>query len=68
MRDAESGARFDAADGIGGRVARHMREEGSVITRFVGDEVVLAPPLMVSAEEVDQVVAAVDAAVRATTG
>ena len=68
VRDAESTERFDAADGVGARVARHMREEGSVITRVVGDEVVLAPPLVVSAEEIDQVVSAVDTAVRATTG
>ena len=68
VRDRESGARFDAAEAVGGRVARHMREQGSVITRFVGDEIVLAPPLVVSAGEVDHVVGAVEAAVRATLG
>ena len=68
VRDAGSGERFDASEGVGGRVARHMREEGSVITRFVGDEIVLAPPLVVNGDEVDQVVGAVDAAVRATLG
>jgi len=68
VRDAESGEAYDAAEGIGGKVARHMREEGSVITRFVGDQIVLAPPLIVNGDEVDQVVGAVEAAINAVTG
>ena len=68
VRDAESGAPFEAAEGIGGKVVRHMRDQGGVITRFVGDHVVLAPPLVVNAVEVDQIVGAVDAAVTAVTG
>ena len=68
VRDAESGEAYDAAEGIGGKVARHMREEGSVITRFVGDQIVLAPPLVVNGDEVDQIVGAVEAAVAAVTG
>ncbi|MCY4639210.1 MAG: aspartate aminotransferase family protein [Chloroflexi bacterium] len=68
VRDRAGGERFEASAGVGGRVARHMREEGSVITRFVGDEIVLAPPLVVDSGEVDHVVGAVEAAVRATLG
>jgi len=68
VRDAESGEAYDTAEGIGGKVARHMREEDSVITRFVGDQIVLAPPLMVNDDEVDQVVGAVEAAINAVTG
>ena len=67
VRDRGNGERFDASEGTGGRVARHLREEGSVITRFVGDELVFAPPLVVSAEEVDQIVAASAEAIRAVT-
>ena len=67
VRDASTGGRYEASEGVGGRVARHLREEGSVITRFVGDEIVLAPPLVINAEEVDQIVAALAAAVRAVT-
>jgi adenosylmethionine-8-amino-7-oxononanoate aminotransferase len=67
VQDASSGAAYDAAAGIGRQVARHMREEGGVITRFVGDQIVLAPPLIVNAEEVDTIVGAVEAAVRAVT-
>ena len=67
VRDRDNGERFDASEGTGGRVARHLREEGSVITRFVGDELVFAPPLVVSAEEVDQIVAASAEAIRSVT-
>ena len=67
VRDAEEGTAYEAVAGVGRRVARHMREEGGVITRFVGDRIVLAPPLIVNAREVDAIVAAVDAAVRAVT-
>jgi len=67
MRDAETGAAYDPAEGIGRRVAAHMRDEGGVITRFVGDQIVLAPPLIVSADEVDTIAGAVEAAVRAVT-
>ena len=67
VRDRASGERFDPGEGTGGRVARHMREEGSVITRFVVDEIVFAPPLVVQPEEIDQIVDAISAAVRAVT-
>ena len=67
VRDAASGEPYDAAEGVGGRAARHLREEGGVVTRFVGDEIVLAPPLVVSPPEVDHVVEALAAAVRAVT-
>ena len=68
VQDAETGAAYDAADGVGGQVARHMREKGQVITRFVGDHIVLAPPLIVSGDEIDHIVGAVEAAIRAVTG
>ena len=68
VRDAAAGERYAPAEGVGGRAARHMREHGSVITRFVGDELVFAPPLVVSADEVDRIVAATAGAVRAVTG
>ena len=67
MQDAGAGTAYDPAAGIGREVARHMREQGGVITRFVGDQIVLAPPLIVNAQEVDTIVGAVEAAVRATT-
>ena len=68
MRNAEDGEPYDAGEGVGGRVARHMREEGSVITRFVGDNLVLAPPLIVQPAEIDQIVEATKNAVAEVTG
>ena len=65
VQDPGHGERYDPALAIGARVARYMRDELGVITRFVGDEIVLAPPLVVSADEVDQIVAAVVDAVEA---
>ena len=68
VKDAATGEAFAPADGIGGKVAKHMREEGGVITRFVGDNLVFAPPLIVSASEVDTIVEATATAIRAVTG
>ena len=68
VRDAESGETYETSEGSGGKVARHMREQGGVITRFVGDQIVVAPPLVVNAGEVDQIVDALESAVRAVTG
>ena len=68
VRDAESGETYETSEGSGGKVARHMLEQGGVITRFVGDQIVVAPPLVVNAGEVDQIVDALESAVRAVTG
>ncbi len=68
VKDAATGEAFAPADGIGGKVAKHMREEGGVITRFVGDNLVFAPPLIVSASEVDTIVEATANAIHAVTG
>jgi adenosylmethionine-8-amino-7-oxononanoate aminotransferase len=53
---------------MGARVVRHMREQGGVITRFSGDHVCLAPPLVIRREEVDLLADAVAGAVRGVTG
>lgn len=67
VQDHESGTRFDPSEGTGGRVAKHMREKGSVITRFVVDEIVFAPPLIVSTDEIDQIIDATAKAISAIT-
>ncbi|RLT35659.1 MAG: aspartate aminotransferase family protein [Chloroflexi bacterium] len=67
VADAERGTPYEAAQGIGRQVATHMREQGQVITRFVGDQIVLAPPLVIRPEEIDHIVGAIEAAVRAVT-
>ncbi|MFA7250330.1 MAG: aspartate aminotransferase family protein [Dehalococcoidia bacterium] len=68
VKDSATGEAYPAAEGIGGKVARHMREEGGVITRFVGDNLVFAPPLVVSASEVDAIIEATARAVSAVAG
>ncbi|MDO9444200.1 MAG: aspartate aminotransferase family protein, partial [Dehalococcoidia bacterium] len=68
VKDAATGEAFDPAATTALRVQRHMREEGGVITRVVGDHVVFAPPLVVNASEIGQIVDATRAAVRSVTG
>ena len=68
VQDATTRAPYAPSEGMGGRVAKHLREEGGVITRFVGDNLVFAPPLVIKPAEVDQIAEAVGRAVRAVTG
>ena len=67
VRDASTGERYEPSEGVGGSVARHLREEGGVVTRFVVDELVMAPPLVISEGEVDQIVASLAEAIDAVT-
>ena len=67
MRDAASNTPYEASAGTGGTVARHMREQGEVITRFVGDQLVFAPPLVATPDEIDFLVDATATAIRAVT-
>ena len=68
VKDARTGEAYAASDGTAGKVTKHLREEGGVITRFVGDSLVFAPPLVVNAAEVDRIVEATAQAVAAVTG
>ncbi|MDA0269618.1 MAG: aspartate aminotransferase family protein [Chloroflexi bacterium] len=68
VKDATTGETFEPSAQTAIRVQRHMREEGGVITRIVADHVVFAPPLVVNASEIGQIVDATRAAVRAVTG
>ena len=68
VRDRGSGEPYAPSEGVGAGVVRHMRDEGGVITRAVGDHLCLAPPLVANGDEVDLLVDSVDGAVRATTG
>jgi putrescine---pyruvate transaminase len=68
VEDASAGRPYEAARAMGVQVQKHMREEGGVITRIVGDHVLFAPPLVIDASEVDLVVQAAKAAVTAVTG
>jgi adenosylmethionine-8-amino-7-oxononanoate aminotransferase len=66
--DASTGRAYEASRGMGLAVQKHMREEGGVITRIVGDNVLFAPPLVVDSSEVDLIVEAASKAVSAVTG
>ncbi len=68
MRDAASNTPYDASEAMAIKVQRHMREQGELITRVVGDNVLFAPPLCINPAEVDQMVASTVAAVRSVTG
>ena len=67
VQDAEQGTAF-AEPGTGTRVMAHMRDEGQVIPRIINDELLMAPPLVINADEVDFMVHAAREAVKAVTG
>jgi adenosylmethionine-8-amino-7-oxononanoate aminotransferase len=55
VADRESRRPFEAAQAVGPRIARAMRERG-VVTRVKGESVLFAPPLVVTEQEVDTIV------------
>jgi len=59
VRDKVSKQPFDAADNIGGLVARHAQDRG-LIVRPLGSMAVLSPCLTLSREEVGQVIGILD--------
>lgn len=60
VQDADTNTAFDPSLGIGAKFAKHLREECGVITRFVGDQIVLAPPLITNKEEIDFLIDGLD--------
>jgi len=46
---------FDAAQGVGPKLARGMRDRG-VVTRVKGDSILFAPPLVITEQQVDTIV------------
>lgn len=58
---------FDAARKIGAKVGHHARERG-LIVRVIGDRLVLAPPLIITEAEVDELTDALGRALDATWG
>jgi adenosylmethionine-8-amino-7-oxononanoate aminotransferase len=67
VRDASGNQPYAPAEMIGAKATRHLREEGGVITRSVGDHVLMAPPLTITEEEVDVLLGALEKAVGAVT-
>jgi adenosylmethionine-8-amino-7-oxononanoate aminotransferase len=62
--DKASRAPFDAADAVGPRVIKAMRERG-VITRVKGDSILLAPPLVTTADQIDRIIEVVGESIQA---
>jgi 4-aminobutyrate--pyruvate transaminase len=56
VADKATRAPFDAARRVGATVERHARANG-LITRFVGDRIVFAPPLIITEAEIDEAAA-----------
>lgn len=46
---------FDAAHGVGPKLARGMRDRG-VVTRVKGDSILFAPPLVITEQQVDAII------------
>jgi adenosylmethionine-8-amino-7-oxononanoate aminotransferase len=62
--DKATRAPFEPSDGIGPRVLKAMRERG-VITRVKGDSILLAPPLVTTAKQVDRIIEVVGESINA---
>lgn len=67
VNDRESKAKFDPALNIGGKLQAATRERG-LIVRANNDGIAFAPPLIISADEVDAVIDATAGAIHATLG
>jgi adenosylmethionine-8-amino-7-oxononanoate aminotransferase len=64
VADKETRAAFPASDGIGGKVLAAARERG-VLFRNRGDVVEMAPPLPISEEQIDRLVAVLGESIQA---
>ena len=67
VQDRDSRAPYPAAMGIGGKLARAMRDRG-VVTRVKGESILFAPPLVVTEAQIDTMVNATAEAIDAVTG
>jgi adenosylmethionine-8-amino-7-oxononanoate aminotransferase len=67
VADRETKAKFDPAINISGKLTAATRERG-LIVRASNDGIAFAPPLSISADEVDTVIATTADAVRAVLG
>jgi len=55
VSDKNTKAKFDPCKDVGGQVFKHARDQGIIVRRF-GDWIGLAPPLIVTIEQADQVI------------
>jgi len=66
VRDRATGEPYAPALAVGPKLARAMRERG-VVTRVKGESILLAPPLIVTEEQVDTIVNVTGDAIEAVT-
>jgi 4-aminobutyrate--pyruvate transaminase len=62
--DKETHRPFEPSLGVGGRVLREARERG-LVARVKGDSFLVAPPLVVTADQVDRMVEILRESIRA---
>jgi len=67
VADTKSRAPFDPARGVGARMVREMRRRG-VITRVRGDSVVLAPPFVITDNQLDRLIEVVGESIDSAVG
>ncbi len=67
VADKATRAPFAPADGIGPKLAKAMRDRG-VVTRVKGESILLAPPLVVTDEQIDRIVEVTAEAIDVTVG
>ena len=66
VEDKATRRAYPAAAGIGPRLAREMRNRG-VVTRVKGESILFAPPLVITADQVDRIVNVTAEAIEAVT-
>jgi len=64
VRDRATRALFDPAVAIGQTIGDRTREHGAIV-RIIGDRIVLAPPLVITEDEIDALVGALEKGVDA---
>ena len=67
VKDRETKAEFDPADGVGARLFSALEERG-LFSRFRGDVLCLAPPFVTESEDLDRIVEIVADATRSVLG
>ncbi len=67
VADKDARTPFDPTENVGGRVLREMRERG-VIARAKGDNILFAPPLVTTEEQIDRIIDVVGGSIQAVIG
>ena len=67
VADKEERTPFAQTENVGGRVLREFRDRG-VIARAKGDSILLAPPLVITPEQIDRIVDALRDSIQAVVG